>query len=164
MSLTAAAEAMVREIRALSKWEHELIADLGTTRTRLAELTASAQTLVRLLPGGERSALGAEIARILMPLVRTRRRAAVMTEKVAAVHEFLAASEGEVAASAVQHMLMQRKLTTDPSAAHSILARKVRQGMVERLSRGLYRVNPNNNEIVVRRFRTEFARERGWKE
>ena len=159
MHLTSAAEAMVRELRDLANWEHELTGDLNRTRSRLGELTQSLDALARLLPLSDRVTLRLEVAKVQMPLVRARRQASVMTDKVAAVHEMLAAAEDSVHAADVQRELVRRKLTADPGAAHSILSRKIKQGMVERLSRGLYRVNPHHPEIIRRRFRAELAAE-----
>lgn len=74
-----------------------------------------------------------------------------MTPKVSAVHDVLAAAEDTVTVHDVRQYLMANGLTQNPYDANTILARKVGQGMVERVSQGVYRVNPRHREIARRR-------------
>lgn len=150
MSLTDAAQAMVREIRDLAAWEAELARDLATTRGRSAELTRSLMALMGVLPKEDRRALKIALAEIEMPRLGHRTKSCHRTDVVDAVHDYLAAADDTVTALDLQAHLAER-CGAAPKRASIILSRKVEQGMVERLARGRYRVNPRHPEIAARR-------------
>ena len=150
MSLTDAAQAMVREVAALAAWEEELSRDLAQTRGRSAELTRSLMSLIPVLPRDDRRALKIELAKLEMPRIRPARTAAQRTDIVDAVHDYLAAADDTVTALELQAHLTER-FGAGPKRASIILSRKVEQGMVVRLARGRYRVNPRHPEIAARR-------------
>jgi hypothetical protein len=150
MTLTDAAQAMVNELRDLAAWEAELARDLAVTRGRGAELTRSLASLLDVLPREDRRALKIALARIEMPRVRRLKAPSIRTGIVEAVHDYLAAADDTVTALDLQAHLAQR-FGARAGRASIILSRKVAQGMVERLSRGRYRVNPRHPEIAARR-------------
>ena len=153
MTLTDCALAILREIESLTNWESEIMKDLGQTRARRAELSKSLDNLLYSLPRSDRRKLKLMIAKQEMPWPRATRQASIMTPKVAAVHDYLAEADDLVYVADLQRHLMAQQLSTKPNDAHTILARKVKQGMVERKGRGTYRVNPRHREIVIRRRR-----------
>ena len=152
MDLTDAARAMAREFEDLTRWEQDLLSDLGQTRAKLGELRRALDGLIRLLPIATRRELRLKIAKLEMPLRHARHRARQVTDKIAAVHDHLAQAEDTVAASDLQRVL-EAQGQPAPGEAHRILSRKIKQGLVERLARGLYRVNPHHPEIASRRLR-----------
>ena len=150
MSLTEAATTLVRELRDLAAWEDELSRDLAQTRGRSAELTRSLMSLIPVLPRDDRRALKIELAKLEMPKVRFTRKASHRTDIVEAVHDYLAGADDTVTALELQAHLTER-FGAAPKRASIILSRKVGQGMVIRLARGRYRVNPRHPEIAARR-------------
>lgn len=150
MSLTDAAQAMVREMRDLTAWEDELTRDLTVTRGRIAELTRSLMSLLAILPREDRRALTIELAKIELPRVRGARKVSCRTDIVEAVHDFLAAADDTVTACDLQAHLAER-FGAGAGRASIILSRKIGQGVVQRLTRGRYRVNPRHPEIAARR-------------
>lgn len=151
MSLQSAADAMLHELVALSKWEQDLTADLAATRGRAFELRKSIEALVRCLPIADRRAIRADIARLELPLRKIRRAAGPLSDRVAAVHAYLAAADDVVTVKDVQAHLVKHGLASAANSAAIILARKATQGMVERFGRGRYRVIPSHPEIQARR-------------
>jgi hypothetical protein len=156
MSLTDAAQAMLGEIRALAAWESDLLDNLSETRARKAELIRSFEALIRVLSMTERRELRAEAARIQVPLMRAQRRASVMTDRIEAAHTYLATAEEAVTTAGLQKFLVEKGLVRAKDDAALILNRKVAQGMVERVRRGLYRTNPDHPVIARRRLQLAF--------
>lgn len=156
MSLTDAARAMLGEIRQLASWESELMSDLAETRARKAELVRSFEALTRVLTVSERVALRADAARIQLPLIRARRRASVMTDRIEAAHTYLATAEDVVTTAGLQKFLVEKGLARGADDAALILNRKVAQRMVERIRRGLYRVDADHPVIARRRLQLAF--------
>ncbi|MEM9138418.1 MAG: hypothetical protein AAGB15_01185 [Pseudomonadota bacterium] len=142
---------MITELSELTQWESDLMRDLAVTRGRAADLRRSLDALVRCLPIAERRDLRADIARLEIPVRGRRLQAQNMTDKVIAIHDYLAAADDTVTALELQAHLEKLGLADRPGAASIILSRKVGQGLVERLSRGRYRVNPHHPEISARR-------------
>ena len=157
MALTDAAREMLGEIRELARWESELLSDLSETRARKAELVRSFEALTRVLSVTERRELRVEAARIQVPLMRARRRASVMTDRIEAAHTYLATAEDTVTTAELQKFLTDKGLTKGEDDAALILSRKVEQGMVERVRRGLYRVDPDHPVIARRRLQVAFT-------
>ena len=156
MSLTDAAQTMLGEIRALADWESELLSGLSETRARKAELIRSFEALTRVLSMTERRELRAEAARIQVPLMRAQRRASVMTDRIEAAHTYLATAEDIVTTAGLQKFLVDKGLARGDDDAALILNRKVAQGMVERIRRGLYRVDADHPVIARRRLQLAF--------
>lgn len=153
MTLTTAAEAMVRELRDIAEWETELSRDLTVTRARRRELLASLDALARILPIGDRLGLRIAVGQIEMANKPRPRRRSNKTRRVDLTHDYLAMAEDTVTTSGLQNWLSEGGQNPKKGLASIILSRKVDQGVVERLSRGLYRVNPHHPEIVARRRR-----------
>ena len=151
MSLIECARLMLREIETLAKWEAEILRDLAKTKHRRAELSRALDTLIPELPDQHRRKYRQTLTRIDMAQPERRQRPSVMTPKVSAVHDYLAQAEDTVSVFDLQRHLIERGLSTKPHDAYNILARKVGQGMVARISKGVYRVNPSHREIVERR-------------
>lgn len=151
MSLSDAASTLVRELDSLAQWEGELRRNLELTSRRRADLNRALDSLIPSLGADDRRKYREMIARIEMPWPRHSRRPSVMTPRVLAVHDYLADAEDTVQVRDLQQHLQDLGLSNSNGDAHTILARKVDQGMVERLGRGTYRVNPRHREIVNRR-------------
>jgi len=150
MPLTDAAETMVAELSDLVGWEADLRKDLNTTRKKIDKLTKGLDAVLDLLDRSERLSLQARITAIRLPMNR-RRTAPVASPRVGALHAWLALREEPFTAAEVQQMLAADGLTDGRHNASIILSRKVGQGMVRRVSRGRYEVNPNHPEIAARR-------------
>jgi len=140
MTLTAAAGSIVVELETLAGWENELLRDLERTRARRAALTRSVEALMAELPDPGRAGLRLRLNRIAMALAGELRANLHQTDKVAAVHGYLARSDGIVTVRQVQAFLKRHGLAPCDDAAAMILSRKAKQGIVERVSRGRYRV------------------------
>ncbi|MEM9062947.1 MAG: hypothetical protein AAGD13_20985 [Pseudomonadota bacterium] len=151
-TLLDAANALMTEIEDLAKWETEITGDLLRTQDRRRELTRSLIGVVGALPLGDRRNLRVRIARLEMAAPRKTKRASIMSAAVAAVHDYLAEAEDLVEVAELQRYLESKLVAARSNSAHTILSRKCRQGMVERVTRGTYRVNPHHPEIANRRF------------
>ena len=126
------------------------------TKDRRAKLSKALDTLIPELPDQHRRKYRETLTKIEMPAPERRQRPSIMTPKVSAVHDYLAAAEDTVTVHEVRQHLMTNGLTENPYDANTILARKVGQGIVARVSKGVYRVNPRHREIVVRRSHDKF--------
>lgn len=151
-NLLDAARTLMDEIEELAQWETRLTGDLIRTQDRRRDLTRSLIGVVGALPLGDRRNLRVRIARLEMAPPRKTKRASIMSAAVAAVHDYLAEAEDLVEVAKLQKHLEAKLVAARSNCAHTILARKCRQGMVERVTRGTYRVNPHHPEIANRRF------------
>ncbi|MEM7060641.1 MAG: hypothetical protein AAF557_23925 [Pseudomonadota bacterium] len=150
MPLTEAAETMVAELSDLSKWEGELRRDLSATRRKIDKLNQGLDAILDLLDREKRLSLQARIAAITMSL-QQRKTPSTPSPRVEAVQSWLADRDGPFTVAEVQTMLQAQGLTNGRHNASIILSRKVGQGVVRRVSRGWYEVNPNHPEIAGRR-------------
>lgn len=150
MPLTDAAKTMVSELADLAKWEADLRRDLTATRNKIDKLTEGLTAVLDLLDRPDRQALQARITAIRLPMNR-RRTAPVASQRVEALHAWLALREEPFTAAEVQQMLAAAGLTDGRHNASIILSRKVGQGVVRRVSRGWYEVNANHPEIAARK-------------
>ena len=151
MSLIECAQVMLREIESLAKWEAEITRDLARTKDRRAKLSKALDALLPELPDQHRRKFRDTLTRLELPAPKFVKRPSIMTPKVSAVHDYLAAAEDTVTVHEVRQHLTDNGLSENPYDANTILARKVGQGIVARVSKGVYRVNPRHREIVVRR-------------
>lgn len=148
MSMTDTARNLAREAAQLAEWEMQLLADLAETRTKRRGLAKALSTLLTLVSPEDRREIRAETARHMQAIAPRRRKPSVMTPMVAAVHAYLAEAEDLVSAVDIHDHLAASGLTETRGRAYQILARKVRQGMLFRVARGLYRVNAHDPEIA----------------
>ena len=74
----------------------------------------------------------------------------VRTERGGTKRSHLVTAEDTVTVNQVRKHLLQNGLTQNPYDANTILARKVGQGIVARVSKGVYRVDPRHREIARR--------------
>ena len=72
-----------------------------------------------------------------------------VTDKIEAVHGYLARAESVVTVRQVQRFLEQHELASYHDAAAMILSRKAKQGVVTRVSRGRYKVNHMHPMIAL---------------
>lgn len=139
--LADAAETLTAEIETLAAWEADLLADLATTRANRERLLKAADSVLPSLPEDARRALRLRLNRVAVALAGDLRANVNVTDKVEAVHDYIARAEGVVTVRAVQRYLKRHGLATYDDAAALLLARKCKQGLLERVSRGRYRVN-----------------------
>ncbi len=139
--LTAAAEAILAEIETTSQWEQELLTDLERTRLKQQDLRRALTSVLQTLPAAARNALRDRVSQSASPSIAAHRPSANATDKVEALHAYLRTAEPIVSVKAVQHHLKSLALASYPDAAAILLARKAKQGVVERVARGRYRVN-----------------------
>lgn len=141
MPLNDAAETLAREIEAIAEWELDLLKDLALSRTRRERLTQSLTALYPELVQHRRSALRMRMNRVANRLSGELRSNTHVTDKIEAVHGYLARAESVVTVRQVQRFLEQHELANNHDAAAMILSRKAKQGVVTRVSRGRYKVN-----------------------
>ncbi|MEM6622186.1 MAG: type IV toxin-antitoxin system AbiEi family antitoxin domain-containing protein [Pseudomonadota bacterium] len=153
MPLMDAAQIMMGELREAAQWEAELLNNLAETRARKGELLGALDRLGRAIQGAERTRLRAEIARIQLPLMRARRKSSYTEEKAQAVLTFLATTGGTFTTAELQAYLAVEGVMTHKNDAASFLHRRVKEGMAERLRRGIYRTVDSHPDIANRRMK-----------
>jgi hypothetical protein len=151
MTVTQAAEAIAAEIEALTARESDLVQDLARTRANREKLLKSVHCVLDTLPPEERRPLQLRLNRAAVALAGELRAGVNVTDKVEALHDYLARADGPVTVKGVQAHLRRHGLATYDDAAALLLARKCKQGMLKRIGRGRYSVNPNHPAIASRR-------------
>lgn len=149
MALADAADGIAVEIEDLARWERDLMRDLAATRQKRERLTESLVILGNQLDPEPAKALRLRLNRIATSLAAGLREGSHLTDKVEAVHEYLASAEGPVAVRRLQRFLHEHGLAPNDHAAATILARKAKQGIVTRVARGQYRVNRHHPTIAA---------------
>lgn len=148
--LASAAETIIAEIERLAEWERDLLDDLTATRMRREGLLRAADAILGTLEPEERRPWRLRLNRVAIALAGGLRANLHTTDKVEAVHDYLARSEGIVTVRAVQRYLKTHGLATYDDAAALLLSRKCKQGVLERVERGRYRVNRDHPVIAGR--------------
>ena len=149
MSLHIAASGIADEIENLAQWEREVLRDLNLTRQKRESLTESLTLLLRQVADEEKVALQLRLNQVARNLGFSLREGTHMTRKVEAIHEYLAAAPGLVSVRGVQRFLDSHGLAPNDHAAATVLARKAKQGVVNRVARGKYRVNRHHPMIAA---------------
>ena len=150
MTVTQAAECIAAEIEALSARETDLLQDLARTRANREKLLRSIDCVLDTLAPEERHPLRLRLNRAAVALAGELRPGVNVTDKVEALHHYLASTEGPVTVKGVQAHLRRHRLATYDDAAALLLARKCKQGMLRRIGRGRYSVNPHHPAIASR--------------
>ena len=148
--IATAAETITAEIESLAKWEAELLDDLARTRARRENLLKAVESVLASLTPEERRPIRLRLNRVAVALAGGLRANLHMTDKVEAVHGYLARADGPVTVRGVQRYLRRHGLATYDDAAALLLSRKCRQGVLQRIERGRYRVNRNHPVIAAR--------------
>jgi hypothetical protein len=151
MTVTEAAECIAAEIEVLTDHEANLLRDLGRTRANRENLLRSIDCVLATLPPEGRRALQLRLNRAAVALAGELRDGVNVTDKVEALHEYLARADGPVTVKGVQAHLRRHGLAPYDDAAALLLARKCKQGMVKRIGRGRYSVNPHHPAVASRR-------------
>ena len=112
-------------------------------------VTAADSVLASLSPE-ERRPFRLRLNRVAVAIAGGLRQNVHVTDKVEAVHDYLARAEGVVTVKAVQRYLKRHGLATYEDAAALLLARKCKQGLLERVGRGRYRVNRHHPVVAGR--------------
>lgn len=146
--LTSAAEAIIAEIEKLAAWEGDLLDDLGATREKREALLRAADPVLAILPPDGRRPFRLRLNRVAIAVAGGLRAKIHVTDKVEAVHDYLARAEGVVTVKAVQRYLKAHGLAPYDDAAALLLARKCKQGLLERVGRGRYRVNRHHPVVA----------------
>ena len=149
MTLTDAAERITTELERLAEWERDLLGDLAATRARRSGLLKAIEALLAELPRPERTPLRLRLNRVAVELAGELRTSPHQTDKVEALHTYLAGAEGIVTVKRVQAFLKKHGLAAYDDAAAILLARKAKQGIVERVARGRYKVNHSHPVIAA---------------
>jgi len=140
MTLADAAETIVSELEKLARWEADQMADLDATRGRRTGLARLAAARLEDLPEPARTDLRLRLQKAAILSAAAMRESPHVTDKVEAVHRYLAQSDGTVTVKEVQAHLEQHGLAPYPDAAAATPSRKRNQGVVRRVGRGRYRV------------------------
>lgn len=151
MTVTEAAECIAAQIEALAAWENDLLQDLARTRAHRESLLKAIDSVLDTLPVDARRPLRLRLNRVAVALAGELRANVNVTDKVEALHDYLARADGQVTVRGVQAHLRRHGLATYDDAAALLLARKCRQGMLKRVARGRYSVNPHHPLIAGRR-------------
>lgn len=146
--LATAAEAIVAEIEITGQWERELLDDLERTRQKRLDLSRALASVMHALPETARAPLRVRMQKIAAANASGQRGSSLISDKVETLHAYLRAADGVVTVRAVQRHLASRGLAAYPDAAALMLARKAKQGVVERVARGRYRVNHDHPMLV----------------
>ena len=151
MTVIEAAECLADEIETLAAWEGELLQDLARTRARRENLLKAIASVLDTLAVEARRPVQLRLNRVAMALAGELRAEVNLTDKVEALHDYLARADGPVTVKRVQAYLGRHGLATYDDAAALLLARKCKQGMLKRIGRGRYSVNPQHPTIASRR-------------
>ena len=149
MPLNDVTETLARQIESIAEWEAELLKDLEKSRQRRERLQQSLVALYPELVTHRRAALRTRMNRVASKLSVELRSNLHQTDKVEAVHGYLARADGVVSVRMVQKFLERHDLAPGKDAAAMILHRKAKQGVVTRVSRGRYRVNHGHPKIAM---------------
>lgn len=149
-TLSDAASAILAQIETLAATEETLAADLQRAQAHRADLTRAVTGIGRLLETATRSALLLRLTRAEGWVEGPGARRGAPSDKVDAVMDYLAASTGVVSVAEVQRFLQENELTHYYSAAATMLSRKAKQGVVERIGRGRYKVNRLHRDMMGR--------------
>ncbi len=151
MTVIEAAECLAAEIETLAAWEGELVQDLARTRACRETLLKAVASVLDTLAVEQRRPVQLRLNRVAVALAGELRAEVNLTDKVEALHDYLARAEGPVTVRRVQAYLARHGLATYDEAAAMLLARKCKQGMLKRISRGRYSVNAHHPMIASRR-------------
>lgn len=148
---TAALDALLAEFETTSEWLADIDAERTKAHAHLTTLREAICALTRLLPAEDRAARMERLVEAALALVAANRPGPPTgrTDRMTAVHHFLATHPGDTVRTVeLQRHLAANALIRDSRAAARALARKARQGMVEHLGHGRYRINPHHPELV----------------
>ena len=151
MTVTEAAETLAAEIETLAAWETDLLQDLARTRLRREGLLKAIESVLATFPVEQRRPIQLRLNRVAVALAGELRPETNVTDKVEAVHDYLARAVEPVTVRGVQAYLRRHGLATYDDAAALLLARKCKQGLLKRIGRGRYSVNPHHPTIATRR-------------
>ena len=140
-NLTQAAEAILTEIETTGAWERDLLADLERTRLKRQDLRRALTSLMQTLPEDARPPLRDRMLKAAVAVASDLRSSPHITDKVEALHTYLRTANEIVTVREIHRHLTILGLAPYPDAASMLLARKAKQGVVERIARGRYRVN-----------------------
>ncbi len=139
--LASAAETLTAEIESLANWEADLLDDLAETRRKRERLIKAIDSVLPSLDPDTRRPYRLRLNHVAVRLAGGLRANVHVTDKVEAVHDYLARADGVVTVKAVQRYLKKLGLAPYDDAAALLLARKCKQGVLQRVGRGRYKVN-----------------------
>ena len=160
MDVMDAAEAIAAEVETLAERETALLDELARTRANRERLVRAVDAVLATLPPERRRPVQLRMNRVAMKLAGELRADPNRTDKVEAVHDYLARADGVVTVKAVQRYLQRHGLAAYDDAAALLLARKCRQGLIKRVGRGRYSVNQHHPAIASRRMDSAIVRPR----
>ena len=159
--MLTAAELITAEIEKLAAWESDLLYDLAATRENRERLLRAIDSVLPGLPEDQRRPLRLRLNRVAVARAGGLRANTMVTDKVEAVHDYLSrAAEGVVTVKAVQRYLKKLGLAPYDDAAALLLARKCKQGLLERVGRGRYRVNRHHPVVAGRGMAADDAQQK----
>ena len=151
-ALTAALDRLLGEIRATAAWLTDLDDERERAVVKMEKLRRAVRALAGVIPAEAHAARVEALASLSpgQPRLAPRPGPPIgRTERMAAVMHVLATHPTETIRTAdLQRYLTSHALAKDSRAAARALAKKAKQGIVEREDWGRYRINADHPELV----------------